>query len=315
MMKLRIEDIKPAAKPARSKWDEMALDELTRSIQKEGVIVPIKVRPAEGGKYEIVYGHRRLEAARRADLNEIEAIVEGLDNDRRDIQALVENEVRQEMSLMDRARAYKRLHDDFGLTWEEIGTSIGKRGHYVKTIVAYLDEPPELTRYLEAAPAKRGEKRPHELGHWQVQEITRALGDDDEAKIAVAEKVTREGLGGHQTIEVARTIAAIKDREVRQRLLEQEYTPMWGKWEKEVVEEERERKKSAVEWALYPTASSILGWIKKWDRELIPNWQRSIELGKLSSEAIRFLANRLRRFAERIAGWADEIESAAQKED
>lgn len=314
MVKIKLSDIIESRKQVRSSRDEMAFTELVASIKEHGVVVPIKVRPTGEGKYEIIYGHRRVEAARELGLDEIEAIVEGLNDKRTDIQALIENEVREDLPLMDKARAYRRLHDELGLGWDEIGASLGKSGWRIKEVAAYVDEPVELTRYLETPPAKRGQPQPSKLGAWQVQEITRSLGDDVEAKIAVADKAVREGLTGAQTKKVAQTIARIKDPDVKRKLLEREYSPSWGVWEQAAVEEERERKQSAIEWALYPTASSILNWIKRWDRELIPKWQHSIELGKLSPEAIRFLANRLRSFAEKIMAWAEEIEAQSRVE-
>jgi len=292
----------------------MGFAELVASVKEHGVIVPIKVRPAKEGKYEIIYGHRRVEAARKAGLDEIEGIVEGLNDKGMGIQALIENEVREDLPLMDKARAYRRLHDELGVGWDEIGASLGKSARRIEEVADYVYEPVELTRYLEAPPAKRGKPEPSKLGAWQVQEITRALADDVEAKIAVADKAVREGLTGAQTKKVAQTMARIEDPDVRRKLLEREYSPSWGIWEQAAIEEERERKQSAIEWALYPTASSILNWIKRWDRELIPKWQRSVELGKLSPEAVRFLANRLRSFAEKIAAWAEEIEAQSREE-
>lgn len=155
-MKIRLKEVKPSPRPVRSDWDHASLDELTRSIQKQGLLLPIKVRPAQGGGYEIVDGHRRVEACRRAGLEEVEAVVEGLDNDTSYIQALVVNEVREDLSLMDRARSYRRLHDELGLEWEEIAASLGKSVRRIEEVVALLDEPKELTRYLEMAPASRG---------------------------------------------------------------------------------------------------------------------------------------------------------------
>ena len=77
-MKIKLNDIKPSPEPIRSKWDEEAMEELKKSIAEQGLIVPIKVRRLDG-EYEIVYGHRRVEAMRRLGWKECEAIVEGME--------------------------------------------------------------------------------------------------------------------------------------------------------------------------------------------------------------------------------------------
>lgn len=310
-MKIKLSDIVESPKPIRSNRDEMAFAELVASVKKHGVIVPIKVRPTKEGNYEIIYGHRRVEAARKAGLNEVEGIVEGLNDKRMDIQALIENEVREDLPLMDRARAYRRLHDALGVGWDEIGASLGKSARRIEEVAAYVYEPVELTRYLETPPAKRGKPEPSKLGAWQVQEITRALGDDVEAKIAVADKAVREGLTGEQTKKVAQIIAAEKDPEVRQRLVEKPYdSRFWGKVERAVIEEERKPPKppSGIEWALYPKTKAILDTLRDWDRRVLPTWNHTIEIGKLSPEAVRFFADRLRAFAAKLVEWAEELE-------
>ena len=62
-MQIPLDLIKPSPRPVRSTWDEDALNQLAQSIKEQGLIVPIKVREI-GGEYEIVYGHRRVEALR-----------------------------------------------------------------------------------------------------------------------------------------------------------------------------------------------------------------------------------------------------------
>ena len=75
MNEIPINKIHPSPNPIRKSWDEDKMEELTQSIKERGVIVPIKVRP-NGDSYEVVYGHRRIEAAGRAQLHSIPAIVE-----------------------------------------------------------------------------------------------------------------------------------------------------------------------------------------------------------------------------------------------
>jgi len=77
-MKIKLKDIKPSPKPISSEWDEKEMEELKKSIAEQGLIEPILVRPLDR-EYEIVHGHRRVEAMRRLGWKECEAIVEGME--------------------------------------------------------------------------------------------------------------------------------------------------------------------------------------------------------------------------------------------
>lgn len=143
-MQLRLDLIQPSPNPIRSSWDEGKMQELTDSIKEQGLIVPIKVRPAnnetatyisqlerygcgwdqaeehdyshywEHEAYEVVYGHRRVEACRRAGLESIEAIVDGVEDTDALIQAWIENAQREDMSALDRARALRSIKEMTG---------------------------------------------------------------------------------------------------------------------------------------------------------------------------------------------------------
>ena len=64
-MKIRIENIKPSPHPIRKTWDEEKMKELSWSLLEEGQVEPIGVYESAEG-YTVVWGHRRVEAARRA---------------------------------------------------------------------------------------------------------------------------------------------------------------------------------------------------------------------------------------------------------
>ena len=87
--------------------------ELVRSIEENGVLTPILVRPAKDGqRYEIISGHNRVNAARRAGLNTIPATVRELDDDAATL-AMVESNLRQREQLLpsEKAFAYKMKMD------------------------------------------------------------------------------------------------------------------------------------------------------------------------------------------------------------
>lgn len=133
-MKVLLKDIRSASKRVRSSWDVDKLAELVQSIKEQGLLVPVKLRP-NGEGYDVVFGHRRIGAAREAGLTEVEAIVEGVDDDTAYIQALTENVVREDMAAYDIALALKAIKGDTGWTNEKIGEMFG---WVCETVAHYL---------------------------------------------------------------------------------------------------------------------------------------------------------------------------------
>ena len=87
--------------------------ELVASIEENGVLMPILVRPAKDGqRYEIISGHNRVSAARRAGLKTIPATVREMDDDAATL-AMVESNLRQREQLLpsEKAFAYKMQMD------------------------------------------------------------------------------------------------------------------------------------------------------------------------------------------------------------
>lgn len=83
------------------------LDELTQSIAENGVMVPVTVRPAGSGAYEIISGHRRVEAARNAGLDSVPVIIKKLSDDDAVIEMVDSNISRTDILPSERVKAYK----------------------------------------------------------------------------------------------------------------------------------------------------------------------------------------------------------------
>jgi ParB/RepB/Spo0J family partition protein len=108
------------------------LSELVESVRTKGVLQPVLVRPANGaGAYELVFGHRRLAAARKAGLEEIPAIVREMD-DREVLEAqIVENCQRADIHHLEEADGYRQLHEKHGYAIEDLAAKVGKSKAYV----------------------------------------------------------------------------------------------------------------------------------------------------------------------------------------
>jgi ParB family chromosome partitioning protein len=101
--------IKPSPFQAREDLGDVEMDKLVASVKKQGVLSPIKVRPLPDGAYQIVFGHRRYEAARRNKLKEILCIVEVLSDTQAAEQGLDENIERKNLTDWEEANGVINL--------------------------------------------------------------------------------------------------------------------------------------------------------------------------------------------------------------
>ena len=85
--------------------DDEKMDELVESIKANGVLTPVLLRPDDEGTYEMISGHRRLHAAKRAGLFRIPAIVKEMTNDEATIVMVDSNVQREEILPSEKAFA------------------------------------------------------------------------------------------------------------------------------------------------------------------------------------------------------------------
>jgi ParB family chromosome partitioning protein len=138
--------------------DPQELSGLIESIRRHGVLQPIVVRPSVGG-FEVVAGERRWRAAEAVGLTSIPAIVRSLTDQEALELALVENLQREDLNPMERARAYRRLLQEFGLTQEQIADRVGKSQPSVANALRLLHLPPQIQVSLEAGRITEGHAR------------------------------------------------------------------------------------------------------------------------------------------------------------
>lgn len=126
---IRLERIEPDPEQPRRTFDAAKLAELSTSIGIEGVLQPIVVRYDTGRDiYVIVHGERRWRASRMAGLAAIPAIVREVPEERRLIQQLMENIVRDDLNAVDRAAALRALKTQLGdAPWEQVAEAVGIR--------------------------------------------------------------------------------------------------------------------------------------------------------------------------------------------
>lgn len=125
----------------RRQFDADALQELADSIASQGVVQPIVVRDADDG-YELIAGERRWRAAQIAGLTEIPAVVRVLDEQAAAAVGLIENIQRQDLNPLEEARAIARLVGDFGLSHQQVASTVGRSRASVSNLLRLqeLDE-------------------------------------------------------------------------------------------------------------------------------------------------------------------------------
>ena len=108
---LNISQIHPNKEQPRKKFDQKELEELASSIKSQGLLQPIIVRSLNNSSYEIIAGERRWRAAQFAGLHQIECIVKNFDENKMFEAALIENIQRENLNVIEEAKAYKKLLD------------------------------------------------------------------------------------------------------------------------------------------------------------------------------------------------------------
>ena len=117
-------EIEPNRDQPRRTFSSESIEELAKSIEKYGIIQPIIVTKQEG-YYEIVAGERRWRAAKKAGLKEIPCIVRESDERKNKEIALIENIQREDLNPIDKARGFRKLIDDYGMTQQQLADTIG----------------------------------------------------------------------------------------------------------------------------------------------------------------------------------------------
>jgi ParB family chromosome partitioning protein len=154
-----VADIDPNPHQPRQHFDEETLVSLAGSVREVGVLQPVLVRPAAGGRFELIAGERRWRAAMRAGLDVIPAIVRETGDLQAVEQALVENLHRQDLGVLEEASGYQQLIEDFGLTHEDVATRVGKSRSAVTNTLRLLQLPPSIQQLVASGRLSAGHAR------------------------------------------------------------------------------------------------------------------------------------------------------------
>lgn len=141
----------------RDQFDVKDLEELASSVREHGIIQPLIVSPEINGVYTLIAGERRLEAAKKAGLRTVPAILRPA-SDRELLElALVENVQRAELNPLEEAEAYRQLTEDFGLSHEEVALRVGRSRPAVSNTLRLLQLSDAVKQALVASYAHADE--------------------------------------------------------------------------------------------------------------------------------------------------------------
>ena len=176
----------------RINFNKERLAELTLAIQSQGIIEPLIVRrievpDADGPRYELIAGERRLRAARAAGLDSVPVRVVDF-NDQQVLEAaLVENIQRADLNPIEKAQGFKEHLDRFGLTHEQLAARLGLARTTITNLVGLLDLPVEVQDAVRRQQVSTGHAK-----------LLKGLADHDR-QIHLCHEIIARGLSVHAT--------------------------------------------------------------------------------------------------------------------
>lgn len=207
---LQLALIEPNPEQPRKHFDQEELENLADSIQKEGLLQPIIVRPKDGA-YQIVAGERRWQASKLAGLQTVPVRIVEIDDQQALRVALVENLQRSDLNAIEEARGYKDLMERGGLTQADLADAVSKSRSAVANSLRLLDLPQQIQDYVYNGDITAG----HARAILSVQ--------DEEKRQRLAEKIIAEGLSVREAENIARLVSSGSEDRVKRAPLPRTY--------------------------------------------------------------------------------------------
>lgn len=207
---IETEKINPNPYQPRKEFDPAALQDLAESIQQYGVLQPLvvtrnEITTPDGGmrvEYELIAGERRLRASKLAGLQQVPAIIRRGEDSKMKLElAIIENLQREDLNPIDRARAFARLADEFGLTHGQIGKKMGKSRAYVSNSLRLLQLPQDIMDALQTGKISEGHTRPLMM-----------LSDRPMEQSTLFKEIMYKKMSVRESEKIARSIATDKAR-------------------------------------------------------------------------------------------------------
>jgi ParB family transcriptional regulator, chromosome partitioning protein len=158
VLHLGIDMIEPNPLQPRGLINPDSLKDLVTSLKEHGIIEPLVVAKTPAG-YQIIAGERRWRASKLAGFTTVPVIVKETTSKGMLEMAIVENVQREDLNPIDRAQAFQRLMEEFGLQLSEIAKRIGKSESYASNTIRLLALPDAIKDGLISGAITEGHAR------------------------------------------------------------------------------------------------------------------------------------------------------------
>jgi ParB family chromosome partitioning protein len=152
-------NIDPNPHQPRQRFDEAQLASLAESIRVHGILQPVVVTKLASGRYQLIAGERRLRAAKLIPISGIPAIVRTFDEQQKLELALIENLQRADLNPLETATAYKKLADQFNLSYDQMSERVGRDRSTIANSIRLLKLPQEAKEALVNGDITEGHAR------------------------------------------------------------------------------------------------------------------------------------------------------------
>lgn len=143
-----LESVTPNPDQPRTNFKREEIEELAASIDKDGLLQPILVRPMGEGKYQIIAGERRWQACRLIGMKTVPVRIKEADDDKALELALIENVQRSDLNPIEEAYGYRRMMERRNLTQSEVAQAMSKGRSTVANALRLLELPEEAQQLL-----------------------------------------------------------------------------------------------------------------------------------------------------------------------
>ncbi|MBQ6061016.1 MAG: ParB/RepB/Spo0J family partition protein [Clostridia bacterium] len=202
IQEIPVGELDPNPDQPRQSFDQESIGQLADSIRDQGVLQPLLVVPASGGRYRIIAGERRYRASRMAGLETVPCIVKDIDVIRQMEIALIENLQREDLNPMEAARGIQALMKQCGYTQEKVSARLGKSRPAVANLLRLLSLPEEVTEMVRDGLISAGHAR-----------VLAGIKDPEE-QIRLAHRAAEEGMSVRRLEQLA---SAVKEKPAKKR--------------------------------------------------------------------------------------------------
>lgn len=200
IQEIPVGELDPNPDQPRRTFSAESISQLADSIREQGVLQPLLVAPAGGGRYMIIAGERRYRAGREAGLETLPCIVKDIDVIRQREIALIENLQREDLNPIEAAKGIRALMDQCGYTQEKVSARLGKSRPAVANMLRLLQLPDEVTEMVKDGLLTAGHAR-----------VLAGVNDSAE-QLRLARKAVEEGLNVRQMEQLVKSSAGTKPK-------------------------------------------------------------------------------------------------------